>query len=121
MQTSSKDFRKKLFGRSSEFAVRKYLKKHGYKILEVNYKTPFGEADIVAKSRDGYTCFVEVKARETDLYGLPAEAVTPEKQRRYRMIAKYWVNTLREEVPVRYDVAAVYGSGEIEYFENAYI
>ena len=107
-------------GRQGEALACKYLKKHGYKILEKNYTTPFGEADIVAKSRDGYTCFVEVKTRETDAFGRPAEAVTREKQRRYRMIANFWCNMLRREVPVRFDVAAIL-DGEIEYFENAFI
>ena len=88
--------------------------------MEKNYTTPFGEADIVAKSKDGYTCFVEVKTRETDAFGLPAEAVTRAKQQRYRQIANFWCNTLRREVPVRFDVAAIL-DGEIEYFENAFI
>ncbi len=85
-----------------------------------NYVTPFGEADIVAKSRDGYTCFVEVKARQTDLYGLPSEAVNAEKQRRYRAMAGYYCTMLREEVPIRFDVASVLEK-EVEYFENAYL
>ena len=106
-------------GRNAESAVCKYLKRHGYRILARNYRTPFGEADIVAASKDGYTCFVEVKARETDSYGIPAEAVTRAKQQRYRRIALFWCNALREEVPVRFDVASVY-EGEIEYIENAY-
>ena len=74
----------------------------------------------MALSRDGYTCFVEVKTRETDVYGLPSEAVTLAKRQRYRMIAGYWCSLKREEVPVRYDVASVYRD-EIEYFENAFV
>ena len=120
MQNSPQDLRKKILGRKGEDLTCKYLKKHGYKILKRNYKTPFGEADIVAMSPDGYTCLVEVKTRETDAFGLPAEAVTREKQRRYRMMAKYWCSVQREEVPIRYDVASVF-EGEIEYFENAFI
>ena len=120
MQNSQKDFRKKLLGRQGETLACKYLKKHGYKLLKRNYTTPFGEADIVARSRDGYICFVEVKTRESDAFGLPAEAVTREKQRRYRMIANFFCSTLRREIPVRFDVASIL-DGEIEYFENAFI
>ena len=120
MQNSPQDLRKKILGRKGEALTAKYLKRHGYKILKRNYKTPFGEADIVALSPDGYTCFVEVKARETDAFGLPAEAVTREKQRRYRMMAKSWCGMLREEVPIRFDISSVF-EGEIEYFENAFI
>lgn len=119
MQNSPQDLRKKILGRNAERDVCRYLKRHGYKVLVRNYTTPFGEADIVAKSPDGYTCFVEVKAREADSYGLPAEAVTRQKQQRYRNIAKFWCNALREEVPVRFDVASVF-AGEIDYLENAF-
>ena len=120
MQNSPKDLRKKVLGRKGEELTCKYLKKRGYKILKRNYRTPFGEADVVAMSPDGYTCFVEVKTRATDAYGLPAEAVNRDKQRRYRMMANYWCGAHQEEVPVRFDVAAIL-EGEIEYLENAFI
>ena len=70
--------------------------------------------------KDGYTVFVEVKARESDSFGLPSEAVTRAKRQRYRQIAAFYCTSVREEVPVRFDVASIY-EGEIEYFENAYI
>ena len=87
--------------------------------METNYVTPFGEADIVAY-KDGWYCFVEVKTRESDIYGLPTEAVTNAKRRRYRQIAKYFCSVQREELPCRFDIAAIYEGG-LEYFEDAYI
>ncbi len=74
----------------------------------------------MALSPDGYTCFVEVKTRESDAFGLPAEAVTREKQRRYRGIANFYCMTKKRELPVRFDVAAIFEGG-LEYFENAFI
>ncbi len=120
MQDPSQNLHKKILGRQGEDLTVKYLKKHGYKILKRNFKTPFGEADVVAKSPDGYTCLVEVKARETDAFGLPTEAVTRQKQQRYRMIAKFWCELQKREVPIRFDVSSVF-EGKIEYFENAFI
>lgn len=73
----------------------------------------------MAKKGDTY-CFVEVKARASDAFGLPTEAVDREKQRRYRTMAKYFCSIMREEVPVRFDVASVYEGG-LEYFEGAFI
>ena len=87
--------------------------------MERNYRTPYGEADIVC-SKDGYTVFVEVKARESDAFGLPSEAVTRTKQQRYRNIAAYYCTQRGEEVAIRFDVAAIYEGG-IEYFENAFM
>ncbi len=84
-----------------------------------NYTTPFGEADIVARSREGTYCFIEVKSRESDAFGDPTEAVTEEKRRRYRAIALFFCSTIGEEPACRFDVAAVRG-GEIEYIENAF-
>lgn len=95
------------------------MKKHGYKILKTNYVTPFGEADIVAY-KNGWYCFVEVKARESDAFGLPTEAVTERKRQRYRQIAKYFCAAQREELPCRFDIASIYEGG-LEYYENVYI
>ena len=118
MQNSQKDLRKKILGRRGEEAACKYLKKQGYRILERNYKTPFGEADIVA-FKGGTYAFVEVKARANDVYGLPSEAVDRAKRERYRKIAWFFCTARREELPCRFDVCSVYDGG-LEYFENAY-
>ncbi|MDE6274270.1 MAG: YraN family protein [Clostridiales bacterium] len=118
MQNSPQDFRNKVLGRSAEELTAKYLKKHGYKIIERNYKTPYGEADIIA-FKDGYYCFVEVKARASDAFGLPSEAVNERKRERYRKIALYFCMTKKREVPCRFDVASIL-EGNLEYFENAY-
>ena len=106
-------------GRRGEGLACRYLKRHGYKILKRNYKTPFGEADIVAE-KDGFICFVEVKARASDSYGTPAEAVTRDKQKKYRSIAAYYCAGLGEEVAVRFDVISIF-QGVVEHFENAFM
>ena len=119
MPNSPQDFRKKVLGRSAEELTAKYLKKHGYKLIARNYNTPYGEADVIA-FKDGCYCFVEVKARASDVYGLPAEAVDERKRERYRKIALYFCMTKKTEVPIRFDIASVL-EGELEYFENAFI
>ncbi len=119
MPDTPKDLHKKLLGRKGEDLVAKYLKKHGYKILHRNFTTPFGEADIVALKGDT-TCFIEVKTRESDAFGLPVEAVDRAKKERYRKIAWYYCDLQRKELSCRFDVASVLND-EIEYFENAFI
>ncbi len=120
MPHSPQDFHKKLLGRTGEELVVKLLKKQKYKILRRNYHTPFGEADIIALDGDE-VAFIEVKARETDNYGLPSEAVGKDKQRRYRQIAKCYALETGEEPNARFDVAEVYEGGKIEYFKHAFI
>lgn len=119
MQNSPKDLRNKILGRKGEDIVVKYLKEQGYKILERNFRTPFGEADIIALKEDTY-CFVEVKTRTSERYGKPCEAVDYKKQEKYRKIAWYYCDMLRKEVCCRFDVGSVTGE-TLEYFENAYI
>lgn len=118
MRDPSQDLRAKILGRRGENAVCRYLKREGYRILERNYKTPFGEADIVAL-RGGIYAFVEVKTRSSDEYGSPGEGVTAAKRKRYRAIAQYFCLSKGEELPVRFDVAALTEQG-LEYIENAF-
>ena len=119
MPDSPQDVHKKVLGKKGEKLVEEYLKKRGCKILKRNYRTPFGEADIIALDKDEIV-FVEVKTRTSDKFGLPKEAVTKQKQQTYRKIAQfYWLRT-GEEPNARFDVAEVFSNGEIEYFKGAF-
>ena len=84
--------------------------------IKENYGTD--AADIIAKKGDTY-CFVEVKTRAGEILALPSEAVGRAKRQRYHNMARYFCAMLREEVPIRFDVAAVL-DGKLEYYENAY-
>ncbi|MBI2096182.1 MAG: YraN family protein [Candidatus Taylorbacteria bacterium] len=48
-------------GRLGEDIACKFLMKHGYSIMDRNYRKKWGEIDIVAE-RHNLTCFVEVKS-----------------------------------------------------------
>ena len=108
---------KKRLGTSGEKLAVKHLKKQGWKILERNFRTPFGEVDIIAKRRDVLS-FCEVKTRTSDLYGSPAEAVDAKKRSRYVRAAQAYTHG-SEDCTVRFDVIEVY-RGEINFIENAF-
>ena len=97
-----------LGARGEELAVAWYTAR-GYAVLARNWRCREGELDLVA-SRGGCVVFCEVKTRTGTAFGLPAEAVTGEKQRRLRRLAARW---LREQPSsmrfsdVRFDVACV--------------
>lgn len=102
-----------------ELAAR-YLKQQGYCILERNFFSRYGEIDLIAK--DGTTLvFVEVKFRSNMAAGDPAEAVTARKQERIRKTAQYYlcIHQISEDIPCRFDVAAVLGS-QIRLIKNAF-
>ena len=52
------------FGRRGEDAACSYLLRHGYSIVERNYRCRRGEIDIIA-AKDGGAVFVEVKTRRS--------------------------------------------------------
>ena len=119
MSNSPQDLHKKLLGKKGERLVEAYIKKEKMKVLKTNYRTPFGEADLIAQ--DGSeTVFIEVKTRSGNAFGTPREAVGAIKQARYKKIAQcYWLQT-GQEPNARFDVAEVYQDGKIEYYKHAY-
>ena len=110
MRDPSQDIHKKALGRGGEKRAAQYLTSLGWRVLKTNYRTPFGEADIVAQDGDTVV-FCEVKARLSDAYGSPAEAVERHKQRRYTDIARHFLQRAGQELPVRFDVLEVYPGG----------
>jgi len=103
--------------------VAERLSKSGYTILMRNYRTPFGEVDLIA--RDGDTIvFVEVKARTGQQYGDPKYAVDRRKQTRLSKAALlYLKDTGQTRSKARFDVVTVQprnGTTEIEIIRNAF-
>jgi putative endonuclease len=112
--------------RGEDLAARWYVEQ-GYDIVARNWRCRDGEVDLVA-ARRGEVIFCEVKARSSDRFGLPAEAVTPAKQRRLRRLAALFLAAAAEPgsglaVPrgaqPRFDVVAVLG-GRVEVIEAAF-
>jgi putative endonuclease len=96
---------KSLGSEGEDMAVR-YLKDRGFKILHRNYKTPLGEADIIARDNEA-TVFVEVKTRSSDRFGEPFEAADMRKQERLRRIALWYQKKEGKETQVRFDVVSI--------------
>jgi putative endonuclease len=99
-------------GKTGENAARAYLEELGYSIIEVNYRCPLGEIDLVA--RDGKTIvLVEVRTKTSRAYGSPEESINAEKARRLRRLALYYLQSKRQnETPSRIDLLAVLLSKE---------
>jgi putative endonuclease len=112
-----------ILGPEGEALATAYLMGKGLTILHRNYKTPFGEADIIA--RQGTTIiFVEVKTRTTTAFGEPFEAVDRRKQERLRRIALYYQKQHGgAELPIRFDVISIKRVGNdtsIEHITDAF-
>lgn len=111
---------KRKIGSKGEESAAAYLERLHYKILERNYRSHFGEIDIIAKDRKD-TVFVEVKSRSTRLFGSPQESVVREKRRRITLTAIDYVQRKHlENKPLRFDVVAIYPDSSIELIKNAF-
>lgn len=97
----------KQIGDYGEKCAAKYLSKHGYKIIERNYRNKISEIDIIAYDGD-CLCFVEVKTRNRKDYGLACEAVDCRKQHKLIIGAQFYIAVNNITAPVRFDVAEVY-------------
>lgn len=78
-------------GHEAEKLAAEYLKRQGYKILELNWRRPRAEIDIVAQKKRGPLTFVEVKYRQHDTQGGGLDYITPRKLVQMQFAAELWV------------------------------
>ena len=81
-------------GSWGEDRAARYLRLHGYRIVERNFRCRQGEIDIIAE-RYGELCFVEVKTRQGFDYGRPCESINEEKKQHIRRTAKEYIEELK--------------------------
>ena len=94
-------------GNHGEDLACNFLEKHGYKILERNFRIRGGEIDIVCQDGD-YLVFVEVKTRYSHEYGLPVESITPWKIKSLLKTALFYIQKIQwEDKGYRIDLVSV--------------
>ncbi len=113
-------------GSWGEDRAARYLRLHGYRIVERNFRCRQGEIDIIARKGD-FVAFVEVKQRKNADFGEAREFVTVSKQRRIIAAAELWLLKTRCELQPRFDVIEVYAPDgtktlfpKINHIENAF-
>ena len=109
---SDTDPRRRL-GEVGESLARRHLEARGLEILDANYRSRFGELDLVAADERSLV-FCEVKTRV--LAGAVGElgtfaSIGADKRRRVRRMAREWLSsrTSREPWPadIRFDVIGI--------------
>ena len=98
-------------GAFGEELVAGWYERSGFVIADRNWRTNRGELDLVV-AKGPLLVFCEVKTRSSAAYGAAAEAVTPRKQMRVRLLAMRWLEAHPAIHPseVRFDVAAITGT-----------
>ena len=116
-------------GKWAEDLVSRWYQQHGYVIVARNWRCKRGELDVVA-CRDAVLVVCEVKARASNAFGTPAEAVTLAKQLKVRRATVDFRTSMRVSSDpfaplvnmarsVRFDVACVLGT-QLEMLEDIF-
>ncbi len=85
---------KRGLGKQSEDLVCTWLTKHGYQILERNFRTRFGELDAIAKKADELY-LIEVRSRhvaDSGDEGIPAESISRMKLNRITKCGQFYAS-----------------------------
>ena len=96
-----------LSGAWGEALAAKYLIKKRYKIIATNFRSRFGEIDLIVSNRN-YLVFVEVKLRKSDQFATAREFVDHRKQERIRTTAAIFLSEFPTELQPRFDVIEIY-------------
>lgn len=65
-------------GKLGEDIARKYLEDKGLKIIDQNYRTKYGEIDLVGKAQNELV-FIEVRTKTGEDFGTPEETINRKK------------------------------------------
>ena len=108
-------------GAQAERAAAQFLEEQfSYRILERNFRSRFGEVDLIAEEGD-VLCFVEVRSRSTSRYGEALETIDHTKRRRIALTARHFLVTQgHENKPCRFDVVTVQEGGEPQLLRDAF-
>lgn len=108
-------------GKTGEEKARSYLLKQGYRILETNYHSRFGEIDIISMQGEELV-FIEVKTRASSLQ-TALQSVSHSKQKKLAKTAAYYLsqNPHLQDNFTRFDVIAVLTKkSQVFHLKNAF-
>lgn len=113
-------------GQRGEEIASIYLTRKGFRIIEKNFSTRFGEIDLIGINKDRLV-FIEVKLKIGDMFGTPEEMVNRRKLLQVQNTALAYMQK-NTEIAVKYPlrqidvVAIVLGSSgdviRIEHYES---
>ncbi len=113
-------------GAWGEALAAEYLRKKRYKLVAANYRSRFGEIDLIVSDRK-FLVFVEVKLRKSDKFAAAAEFVDFRKQNRLRSTAAIYLSEHSTSLQPRFDIIEIYAPQgthtlcpEIHHLEDAF-
>lgn len=105
-------------GAQAEQHAARYLQQQGLKPIAQNYRSRFGEIDLIMQ--DGATLvFVEVRLRRSANFGGAAASIDARKQQRIIRTAQQYLAGLAHIPPCRFDAVLMDDSG-VQWLRNAF-
>jgi putative endonuclease len=95
-------------GARAEALAAQFLTAHGLTVVTRNFRTRFGEIDLIARDR-GVLVFVEVRMRRSARYGGAMASITAAKRARLVRAARGYLAMIGREPPCRFDAIAMRG------------
>jgi len=106
--------------RYGEDIAGKYLESKGYSLLERNYRSIFGETDIIARKNNRFH-FIEVKRKSSYSFSRPEEMLNyAKKQKLLRSAKSYLVDNRLDNVNWQIDLLTIVGNNgfKLRFYKN---
>lgn len=101
----------KTLGAAGEQYAAYSLIRQDWHLIASNWRTRYGEIDLIMLTDDRILVFVEVKTRRTTRFGTPEEAVHAAKQAALRKAGRLWLSEQQGNTPyyrgIRFDVVSI--------------
>lgn len=109
---------KKDFGEKGEGIAKNYLIKSGYKIIEKNFRTNFGEIDLICE-KDSSIIFIEVRTKRESDFLLPEESITKRKIKHIKLASLEYLSRLKKVYKeIKFEFIGILFKNDNEYEIN---
>ncbi len=111
-------------GRWAEQIALEYLLDKNLKLLEINFRSAFGEIDLIMQDKN-IILFIEVRYRSSNHFHTALESINRKKCERIIITSNQYLsqNRCASRMDCRFDVVALSGKQEtpaIEWIKNAF-
>ena len=116
----------KEIGKIGEDRAAEFFENKGYRVIEKNFRSKFGEIDLIISRAPDELVFVEVRSKTSSLWGEPFETVGTLKQKKLYRLAEYYLSIKDlSSLFCRFDVLSIllHSDGKVkklEHIENAF-
>jgi len=110
----------RLKGKKAEDVACNFLIQNGLSLVTRNFSCRYGEIDLIMQDSDTLV-FVEVRYRQSNKFGMAAETIDNNKQRKLVFTANYYLQKNPSPLATRFDVIAMSEKHPIEWISNAFM